>query len=206
MKKILTIITCICITFSLAACSDSTSSQAVSTASKPASSSSATSTSTSSVPSPEPTQGPTAPTDSTAESVVTSDRVVLNDTVVYSTMSEAQEAVGFEFKDIAVDGWNTSEIAASSEGKFIKVTLSNSESLLEIYKGTIKENLPALGDSFVDGAGDATFDETIPVTLGRMGGVYTYAAWESNGYAYVINNVSGMTVDEVDDVMEAIMH
>lgn len=122
------------------------------------------------------------------------------------TATQPQDGMNFEFKEVKVEGWETKETNASPENQYIKVTLAKNDTYVDIYKGAVKENLPSLEDAFTDGSGEGTFDDTITVTLGRMGGIYTYAAWESDGFFYVIDNPSGMTPDEINTFMEAILY
>lgn len=214
MKKIFALLMCVCLVFSLAACSEleSDSSQSTPTSASTSESSSTPDSSESTVTN-EPVDSQTEEDpDSQPESTSQlRDESQSSEDATQSESGEtstdpAQETVSFEFKEIKVEGWETKETNASPENQYIKVTLAKNDIYVDIYKGAIKENLPSLEDAFTDGSGEGTFDATITVTLGRMGGIYTYAAWESDGFFYVIDNPSGMTPDEINTFMEAIMY
>lgn len=214
MKKIFALLMCVCLVFSLAACSEpkpdsSQGTPASASTSEPASTSDTSESAATSKPVDSQTgEDP----DSQPESISQpGDESQSSEDATQSESGETstdptQETVSFEFKEIKVEGWETKETNTSPENQYIKVTLAKNDIYADIYKGAVKENLPSLEDAFTDGSGEGTFDDTITVTLGRMGGIYTYAAWESDGFFYVIDNPSGMTPDEINTFMEAIMY
>ena len=208
MKKILAFLLCASLAFSLAACSKpQTTSTPSAATSLPAATESQPTSDPESHPAEDTSSGESQPTaESQPSDVSESQEITVPEFDEYPDLASAQEDVGFEFKDIVVDGWETQMVSASPEEQYIKITLVKNDTYVDIYKGAIKDNLLSVDEAFTDGSGDATFDDTIAVTLGRMGGVYTYASWDSDGYTYVIDNPSGMTPDEINTFMEAIMY
>lgn len=213
MKKILVFLMCACLAFSLAACSkpqttstpDAATSLPAATESQPAEDTSSAESQPTSDSEAQPAED-TSSEESQPSDVSESQEITVPEFDEYPDLASAQEAVGFEFKDIVVDGWETQMVSASPEEQYIQITLVKDDTYVDIYKGAVKDNLLSVDEAFTDGSGDATFDDTIAVTLGRMGGVYTYASWDSDGYTYVIDNPSGMTPDEINTFMEAIMY